>query len=81
VSSKTKAKKSVIITITIALILFTYSTWEDYQIKYKESLRQVEIENVERLRLCRKPQNGYLIFECPECGARKYVPFTCRCAF
>lgn len=77
-SIKTKAKTSVTITITIALILFTYGTWEDYQIKYKDSLRQVVIENVERLRLCRKPQNGYLIFECPECGTRKYVPFTCK---
>ncbi|HLB72258.1 MAG: transposase [Candidatus Methanoperedens sp.] len=77
-SLKTKAKKSVTITITIALILFTYNTWEDYKVKYRDSLRQVVIENVERLRLCRKPQNGYLIFECPECGARKYVPFTCK---
>jgi uncharacterized Zn finger protein (UPF0148 family) len=78
VSLKIKAKTSVTITITIALILFTYGTWEDYQIKYKDSLRQVVVENVERLRLCRKPQNGYLVFECPECGKRKYVYFTCK---
>jgi uncharacterized Zn finger protein (UPF0148 family) len=80
VSQKTKAKKSVTITITItiSLILFTYGTWEDYQVRYKDTLRQVEIENVERLRLCRKPQNGYKIYQCPECGTKKYVPFTCK---
>ena len=77
-SIKTKAKKSVAITITIVLILFTYNTWEDYQTRNKDSLRQVEIENVERLRDCRKPQNGYKIYQCPECGTKKYVPFTCK---
>ncbi len=74
---KTKAKKSVTIAITIALILFTYSTWEEYQIRNKDSLRQV-IENVERFRNCRKSQNGYKVYQCPECGTKKYVPFTCK---
>lgn len=77
-SLKTKARKSVTITITIALILFTYSTWEDYQIKYKGSLRQVVIENVERLKKCKTPKNGYKVYQCPECGTKKYVPFTCK---
>lgn len=75
---KTKAKKSVTIAITIALILFTYSTWEEYQIRNKDSLRQVVIENVERFRNCRKSQNGYKVYQCPECGTKKYVPFTCK---
>jgi len=78
VSLKTKARKSITITITIALILFSYNTWEDYKVKYKDSLRQVEVENVERLRVCRKPQNGYKVYECPNCKRRKYVPFTCK---
>ncbi len=78
VSIKTKAKKSFTITITIAIILFTYNTWEDYKIRYKDSIRQVEIETVERLRQCRKPQNGYKIYKCPNCGKEKYVPFTCK---
>ncbi|MBE0521002.1 MAG: hypothetical protein IBX39_01880 [Candidatus Methanoperedenaceae archaeon] len=29
---------------TIALILFTYSTWDEYQVRNKDSLRQVVIE-------------------------------------
>jgi len=78
VCQKTKAKKSVTIAITIALILFTYSTWEEYQIRNKDSLRQVVIENVERFRNCRKSQNGYKVYQCPECGTKKYVPFTCK---
>jgi len=78
VSPHTKARKSVTITITIAIILFSYSTWDDYKVKYKDSLRQVEVENVERLRICRKPGNGYKVYECPNCKERKYVPFTCK---
>jgi hypothetical protein len=78
VSIKSKTRKSVIVTITIAIILFTYNTWDDYQIRYRDSLRQVEIENVERMRFCRKPQNGYKVYQCPKCGTKKYVPFTCK---
>jgi hypothetical protein len=37
------------------------------------------IENVERLRKCKTPQNGYKTYKCPECGTIKYVPFTCKC--
>ncbi|MFU8767775.1 MAG: hypothetical protein ACNA7I_08985 [Candidatus Methanoperedens sp.] len=28
------------------------------------------IENVERFRNCRKPQNGYKVYQCPECGTK-----------
>ena len=77
-STKTKARKSVKITVTIALILFSCDTWDDYKIRYKDSLRQVEIENVERMRLCQTPKNGYKVYQCPECGTKKYVPFTCK---
>ncbi|MCK5216516.1 MAG: transposase zinc-binding domain-containing protein [Methanosarcinales archaeon] len=43
-------------------------------IRYRDSLRQFEIENVERMRLCRTPQNGYKVYQCPNCGTKKYVP-------
>ncbi len=75
----TKAKKSATITITIAIILFSYNAWEDYKIRYKDSIRSVEIENVERLKKCKTPQNGYKTYQCPNCGKKKYVPFTCKC--
>ncbi len=41
--------------------------------------RKSEIENVERLRKCKTPKNGYKTYQCPECGKKKYVPFTCKC--
>lgn len=49
-SLKTKAKTSVTITITITLILFSFNAWEDYKVRYKDSIRSIEIENVERLK-------------------------------
>lgn len=67
------------ITITIAIILFTYNAWDEYKEQYKISIRTVEIECVERLRKCRKPMNGYKTYECPNCKKRKYVAFTCKC--
>jgi hypothetical protein len=75
---KTKAKKSVTITITIAIILFSCNAWSDYKVRYKDSIRSVEIENVERLEKCKTPKNGYKIYKCPQCGTKKYVPFTCK---
>jgi hypothetical protein len=79
VSLKTKAKTSATITITIALILFSCNAWEDYKVRYRDSIRSIEIENVERLKKCKTPKNGYKIYKCPQCGTKKYVPFTCKC--
>jgi hypothetical protein len=76
---KTKAKKSLTITVTLAIILFSCNSWDDYKVRYKDSIRSVEIENVERLRKCRTPENGYKTYKCPECGTIKYTPFTCKC--
>jgi len=25
------------------------------------------------------PKNGYKTYQCPKCGTKKYVPFTCKC--
>ncbi|MCX9081078.1 MAG: transposase zinc-binding domain-containing protein [Candidatus Methanoperedens sp.] len=72
-SLKIKAKTSTTITITIALILFSCNVWEDYKVLYKDSIRSIEIENVERLQKCRTPKNGYKTYQCPECGKKKYV--------
>ncbi len=67
------------ITITIAIILFSCNAWDDYKVRYKESIRSVESENVERLRKCKTSKNGYKTYQCPKCGKKKYVPFTCKC--
>ena len=24
------------------------------------------------------PENGYKVYQCPECGTKKYAPFTCK---
>lgn len=78
-SLKTKAKTSATITITIALILFSCNAWEDYKVRFRDSIRSVEIENVERLKKCKTSKNGYKTYQCPKCGTKKYVPFTCKC--
>ena len=57
-SLKTKAKKSATITITIALILFSCNAWDDYKVRYKDSIRPVEIENVARKNMSPSPVNA-----------------------
>jgi hypothetical protein len=34
---------------------------------------------VERLEKCKTSKNGYKTYQCPKCGKKKYVPFTCKC--
>ena len=67
------------ISLPYSTILFSCNAWGDYKVRYKDSIRSVEIENVERLKKCRTPKNGYKIYKYPECGTIKYVPFTCKC--
>lgn len=76
--TKTKARKFGSVMVTLSLILFTYNTWEDYQKIYADTIRQVEISAVEKLRSCRDPRHGYSIYECENCGRRKYIPFSCK---
>jgi hypothetical protein len=69
----------VFATITIVIILFSCNAWEDYKDRYRNSIRSVEIENAERLKKCKTSKNGYKTYQCPKCGTKKYVPFTCKC--
>ena len=78
-SLKTKARKSATITITKAIILFSCNAWDDYRVRYKDSIHSVEIDNVERLRKCRTIKNSYKTYQYPKFGTIKYVPFTCKC--
>lgn len=73
-----KARKPSTVLITISLILFTYSTWVEYQELYSEIIRPVEISNVERLKKCRDPEYGCSVYKCPNCGETKYVGFSCK---
>ena len=78
-SLNTKAKTSATITITIAIILFSCNAWEDYKVRYRDSIRLVGLENVEGLKKCKTSKNGFKTYQCPKCGTKKYVPFTCKC--
>ena len=42
-----------------------------YKVRNKDSIRSVEIENVERLRKCKTSRNGYKTYQCPKCGLKK----------
>jgi hypothetical protein len=32
-----------------------------------------------RLKKCKTSKSGYKTYQCPKCGTKKYVPFTCKC--
>ncbi len=42
-------------------------------------LASILVENVERLKKCKTSKNSYKTYQCPKCGTKKYVPFTCKC--
>jgi len=49
--------------------------WETFKAKYKEDLREVEIQEVEKIFTCRK---SYKTYQCPHCGLKRRIPFSCK---
>ncbi|ODS40004.1 MAG: hypothetical protein A7315_09865 [Candidatus Altiarchaeales archaeon WOR_SM1_79] len=52
--------------------------WETYFKKHRAKLRDVEIREVWKMPHCQDPSNGYLTFECPNCGETKTIHFNCN---
>ncbi len=56
--------------------------WEPFLLKYKDLIRPVVIENVEKLIACGdKTILGYNTYVCLECREKRFVPHTCKSRF
>jgi hypothetical protein len=52
--------------------------WEKYQGFHGDTLREVEIREVDRMLHCKDPERGFTSYRCPECGEVKILGFTCK---
>lgn len=62
--------------ITIKHIFSDNCNWDVYRLKHKDELREVEIKEVQKMLRC--GEKGFKVFQCPNCGELKIVPFGCN---
>jgi len=62
--------------LTLNHIFSDNHNWDVYKFKYEEVLREVEIEEVNRMLTC--GDKGFRVFTCPNCGEMKVIPFGCN---
>ncbi|MDY6965887.1 MAG: hypothetical protein SVM80_07965, partial [Halobacteriota archaeon] len=58
-------------TITINHIFSHNHNWDVYKFKHRGELREVEIEEVEKMLTCK--ERGYCIYICPRCEEVKVI--------
>lgn len=64
--------------LSFKFILQADDNWQRYNKKYKDELREVEIEEVEKMLSCGDFKNGFATFVCLNDGEMKKVPFSCK---
>ena len=56
--------------------------WDWFLEKHQTDIRPVVIENVEKILACGdKDKMGYSLYQCPDCGQKKFVAHTCKSRF
>jgi len=64
--------------IKLKEIFLTNNSWTKFKENYEEELREVEIQEVEKIFSCDNPQYGYKTWKCPNCGYTKRILFRCK---
>lgn len=62
--------------ITLNNIFSDNHNWDVYKYKHRGELRDVEIEEVEKMLTC--GEKGYRMYHCPRCGEVKTIVFGCN---
>lgn len=62
--------------IKIKFIFLDNDNWMFF--KKTHIIRAVEEREVEKMMSCGEESKGYSIYDCPNCGNRRFVPFTCK---
>ena len=52
--------------------------WDVYRYQHKDELRQVEIEEVEKMLLCKDGSRGFFVYYCSCCEVSRIVYFGCN---
>ena len=64
--------------ITINRIFSDLHNWDAFLFKHKDSLRAVEVVEVEKMLLCQDKMSGYFVFHCQKCDVDKVVHLGCN---
>ena len=65
--------------ITLREIFLLY--WEAYRLWHTGKIRDIVIENVNKILKCRTPLLGYHMYECKQCSNVRLIPHSCKSRF
>lgn len=52
--------------------------WQCFKTKYKDTLREIEIIEVEKMLSCKDESRGGFWYYCKSCDSYEFVPFGCN---
>jgi len=55
--------------------------WPSFVAEHGANIRQVVLDEVDKVIKCGDWHNGYTMYRCPDCGSIKVVPFRCHSRF
>lgn len=64
--------------VTINQIFSDNQNWNVYRFKHIDELREVEVEEVEKMLQCQDDSRGYFLYHCPNCGDVKIIHLGCN---
>ena len=65
-------------TLTVKRIFEDNGNWEQYCLDHKAILRNVEIEEVNKMLSCKDKSRGFFTYQCESCGNYKTIYFGCN---
>jgi len=63
---------------TVKDIFLDDHNWDVYRYQHKDELRQVEIDEVEKMLSCKDGSRGFFVYYCPCCDESRIVYFGCN---
>ena len=64
--------------LTVKDIFLHNHNWDRVKFQYRDRLRDVEVEEVEKMLRCKDSSRGFFLYRCRECGEHYTVHFGCN---
>lgn len=64
--------------ITVKYIFLDNHNWDRFKSLHKDTIRDIEIEEVEKMLSCRESSRGYFTYYCEKCNEYRTVYFGCN---
>ncbi|MDG6219284.1 MAG: transposase zinc-binding domain-containing protein [Candidatus Thermoplasmatota archaeon] len=63
---------------TVRDIFLDNHNWDVFRFQHREVIRQVEVDEVEKMLHCKDGSRGFFIYYCPVCKEARIVYFGCN---